>query len=437
MFFIAWPAAIEALLVGIVDLVDMGMVSSLGLAAVSAIGITSQPKRILLMFTLALNVGATALVSRRIGEKDQKGANHCLHQFLWVSVLLAFGLYTAGIILARPLMLLAGANEETLSDAVAYFRILCLGQIPQAAGLTINACLRAEGKTRVTLLTNTTANVVNLLFNYLLIFGKWGFPRMEVTGAAIATSLGSGAAFLISLWSVRTGNRGILHLDLPQEKLRFDVPLLRGAWSVTFSAFHEQFFQRLGLFVFTRVAASLGTVEFAMYQFIMNLANLQGYTYEGFAAAATALTGQSLGMKEPERAERAGRYAVWMGYGSALIMMAVMVLFRHPILGLFSQEDYVIQQGGFLLLFVAASCIPCAGSSVYAGILRGAGDTKAVARMTLWIVAVLRPFLAWLMCYPMRFYQTGVWTAFMLAQILRWILLYLQWRKGNWKMIKL
>ena len=116
VFFIAWPAAIEALLVGIVDLVDMGMVSSLGLAAVSAIGITSQPKRILLMFTLALNVGATALVSRRIGEKDQKGANHCLHQFLWVSVLLAFGLYTAGIVLARPLMLLAGANEETLSD---------------------------------------------------------------------------------------------------------------------------------------------------------------------------------------------------------------------------------------------------------------------------------------------------------------------------------
>ena len=438
VFRIAWPAALEALLIGMVDLVDMAMVSSLKLTAVSAVGITSQPKRILLMFTLALNVAATALVSRRIGAGEKKEANHCMHQFLWVSILMALVLYALGFLFAAPLMKLSGANSETLKDAVDYFRILVIGQIPQAVSLTINACLRAEGKTRVTLLTNTAANVVNLIFNYFLIQGNCGFPRLAVKGAAIATSMGSFAAFLISLYSIRRGNGGILHLDWKQEPRRLDVPLLKGAWNVAFSAFHEQFFQRLGIFAFARIAASLGTVEFAIYQFIMNLANLQGYTYDGFASAATALTGQSLGMKAPERAQRAGKYAVWMGYGTALAIGLSFALFRHPILSIFAEgDDYVIQHGGALLLFVAVSCLPCAGSTVYAGILRGAGDTKAVARVTLWVVAILRPIAAWLFCYPMKLYQYGIWASFTLAHTLRWICLYLHWRQGTWKQIKL
>lgn len=437
IFRIAWPATLESLLVGIVDLVDMAMVSSMGLAAVSAVGVTSQPKRILLMFTLALNVGATVFVSRRIGQKDRGAANHCMHQFLWVSILMALGLYTVGFLLARPFMVLAGANEETLSGAVTYFRILAIGQIPQAISLTINACLRAEGKTRVTLLTNTAANLINLIFNYFLIQGNCGFPRLEIAGAAIATSMGSLATCLISLWSIRRGNGGILFLDLRVEKVKLDLPLLKGAWSVTFSAFHEQFFHRVGLFVFTRLAASLGTAEFAVYQFVMNLANLQGYTYDGFAAAATAMTGQSLGMEHPDRAQKAGKYAVWMGYGTAFVLAVLFVLFRHLFLRFFSQEAYAISRGGQLLMFVAFSCVPCAGSTVYAGILRGAGDTKAVARTTLWIVAVLRPFAAWLLCYPLGLHQSGIWCAFALAHSLRWLFLYLHWRRGSWKQIKL
>lgn len=438
VFQIAWPAALEALLIGVVDLVDMAMVSSLKLSAVSAVGVTSQPKRILLMFTLALNVAATALVSRRIGAGEKKEANHCMHQFLWISIFMALVLYALGFLLAAPLMKLSGANSETLGDAVDYFRILVIGQVPQAVSLTINACLRAEGKTRVTLLTDTAANVVNLIFNYFLIQGNCGFPRLAVKGAAIATTMGSFAAFLISLYSIRRKNGGILHLDLKGEQCRLDLPLLKGAWKVAFSAFHEQFFQRLGIFAFARIAASLGTVEFAIYQFIMNLANLQGYTYDGFASAATALTGQSLGMKAPERARQAGKYAVWMGYATAGFIALSFALFRHPILSVFAKGDhYVIQHGGALLLFVAVSCIPCSGSTVYAGILRGAGDTRAVARITLWVVAILRPIAAWLFCYPMKLYQVGIWTAFTLAHTLRWICLYLHWRKGTWKQIKL
>lgn len=437
IFAIAWPAALESLFTGIVDLVDMAMVSSLSLGAVAAIGVTSQPKRILLMFFLALNVGAAVLVSRRIGEKNMQEANRCMHCFLVYCLLLAGGLYSLSFFLARPFMLAAGANQEILEDAVTYFRILVAGQFLQAVSLTVNTCLRAEGKTRVTLQTNVAANLVNLLFNYFLIYGTWGFPRLGVAGAAIATSLGSAAACLISLWSVRSGKTGILHLEFRRAYWKLDLKTLRGIWSIIYSAFQEQFFQRLGLFLYTRLAAGLGTVEFALYQFVMNLANLQGYTYDGFTVTATAMTGQSLGGKDPERAEESNRHILRLGYWTAGAIAVIFVLGRSRILSFFSDDAYVVQKGAFLLLFVAASCIPCSGASAYAGALRGAGDTKTVARQTLLSTAVFRPVLAWALCMPCGLRQTGIWIAFFAAHLLRWLLLRARYREGRWKTISL
>ena len=435
IFAMAWPAALESLLVGIVDLVDMAMVSSLGLTAVASVGVTAQPKRILLMFILALNVGATALVSRRIGEKRLDEANQCMRQFVLVCAILSLILYGTGALFAVPFMRFCGANDETLTDAVIYFRILAAGQLLQAVSLTINACLRAAGKTRVAFTTNLTANIVNLIFNYLLIFGKFGFPRWGVAGAATATSLGSAAALLISLWSVRKSAGGILCLQIDRNFWHLQLRQLSSVKKVTLSAFQEQFCQRLGLFLFTRLAASLGTVEFALYQFIMNLANLQGYTYDGFATTATALTGQGLGAGDADYAQRSTRYSAVDGYITAAVIAICFALFRSQILGFFTQEAPVIAAGGPLLLIVAASCIPCSGATVYAGALRGAGDTKSVARITLFIVAALRPFSAWLLCYPMGLGQLGIWLAFGLAHTLRWIALYFRYRTGRWRQI--
>lgn len=437
IFSMAWPAALESLFVGAVELVDTAMVSSLGLAAVAAVGITSQPKRILLMFFLALNVGASALVSRRIGQGEHQEANRCMHRFLVYCLLLAALLYTGGFLLARPFLIISGANAEFLEDAVVYFRILVVGQFFQALSLTINACLRAEGRTRVTLQTNVAANLINLVFNYFLIYGKCGFPRLEVAGAAIATSLGSAAAFLISLWSIRRGNRGILHLCLERTYWRLDLKALPGIWPVTFSAFQEQFFQRLGLFLYTRLAAGLGTAEFALYQFVMNLANLQGYTYDGFAVTATAMTGQSLGARKPEAAEQSTYATLRLAYGTAALIAVFLTVGRGWILGFFSDEAYIIQEGSYLLLFVAASCLPCAGASTYAGALRGAGDTKAVAWHTLLSTAVFRPILAWLLCTPCALQQSGIWIAFFAAHFLRCLLLRSRYRKGEWRTISL
>ena len=432
---IAWPAALEGLAVNIVDLVDMAMVSKLGLTAVAAVGITVQPKRILLMPILSLSIGATALVSRQIGAKEPDKANHSMQQFLLLCLAGGAVLYGAGFLFAEPFMCFCGANEETLTGSVLYFKILVIGQFLQAMSLMINACLRAAGKTRISMTTNLTANIVNVVFNYLLIFGNLGFPRWGVAGAAAAASLGSLSAFLISLWSVRKSAGGPLCLSFDRSFWRPDPQPVASVGSITFSAFQEQFFQRLGLFLFTRLAASLGTVEFALYQMIMNIANLQGYTLDGVATAATALTGQSLGAERPDLAEQYGKSALQIGYILQIVLGAFFILFRYQILGFFTDETSVIAAGIPLLYVMEAGCYLSSGAAVYFGALRGAGDTRAPARVTLIIVAIVRPLVSWLLCYPAGLRLMGIWIGYCIAHILRWLFIRRHYRKGNWKSI--
>ncbi len=436
-FSIAWPAAVEALLINVVELVDMAMISRLGLSAVAAVGLTVQPKRILLMPVLALNTGASVLVSRRIGEGCPEEANRCMRQFLLLCAGVSALVYGGGFFLARPFMLFSGADADTLGDSVVYFRILMAGQLLHAASMTINACLRAAGKTRVSMTTSLAANLVNVVFNYLLIFGNGGFPRWGVAGAAAATSIGSLCALLISLWSVREGAGGILFLSFAPHMWRMEPRSLFSVRGIVLSAFQEQLCQRIGLFLFTRLAASLGMVEFALYQIVMNIANLQGYTYDGVATAATALTGQSLGAGSGELADRYNRISLRIGYGIAAVIAAAVVLFRRELLGFFIEEESVAAAGSLLLLLVEAGSLPCCGAVVYFGALRGAGDTKAVARVTLIIVAAIRPVLSWALCYPLGLRHLGVWIGYLAAHILRWYAIRSHYRKGEWRSIRI
>ena len=433
---IAWPAAVEALLVNIVELVDMAMISRLGLSAVAAVGLTIQPRRILLMPVLALNTGASVLVSRRMGEGCPEDANRCMRQFVLLCVVVSALVYGGGFCLARPFMRFSGADADTLRDSVVYFRILMAGQLLQSVSLTVNACLRAAGKTRVSMTTNLAANLMNVVCNYLLIFGNLGFPRWEVAGAAAATALGSLSALLISLWSVRRGAGGVLFLPLAPAAWRIEPQKLLAVRGIVFSAFYEQLCQRIGLFLFTRLAASLGMVEFALYQIVMNIANLQGYTYDGVATAATALTGQSLGAGKEELAERYNRISLGIGYGIAAVIGVGIVLFRQELLGLFVKEADVAAAGSRLLLLVEAGSLPCCGAVVCFGALRGAGDTKAVARVTLIIVALIRPALSWGLCYPLGLRHMGIWAGYLAAHILRWYAIRSHYRRGEWKAIR-
>ena len=198
----AWPAIVESFFVAFAGLVDSLMVSSLGSYAVAAVGLTTQPKFVGLSLFFAVNVAISALVARRRGEGNQDAANRILYTAFLFIVLAAVVLSTVFVVFANPIIEFCGSAPETHDSAVLYFRIIMGGMIFNCIQMGINSAQRGAGNTKITMRTNITSNTINIIFNYLLIGGKFGFPKWGIQGAALATVLGTVVACVMSILSI-------------------------------------------------------------------------------------------------------------------------------------------------------------------------------------------------------------------------------------------
>ncbi|MBQ7867011.1 MAG: MATE family efflux transporter [Clostridia bacterium] len=436
---IAWPSTVEGALLSVISSVDTMMVGTLGAAAIAAVGLTNQPRMIMLVLAQALCIGTTALCARRKGAHDQAGANSCLNQSLAIITVIGAVMTLIGYFGAEWLMKMGGANEETLELSVAYFRIIALGFLPSCWQLCICAAMRAIGKTRVTMTTNITANLINVCLNYVLINGKLGFPALGVRGAAIATLCGTVTASFICI-AVVLQKGGYYHLALP----RFDRTTLDGLTKVGSSSMVEAVCLRAGFLILARLIAGIGTNAFAAYQIVGQVTSLSFTLGDGVGTAGTSLVGQSLGAKRKDRAMAHAGVAYRMGVIVALALMLVITLFSRQIALLFTTEEEIIYSVTLSLDLVIASMIPQNGRVVHSGTLRGAGDVKFVAMCALLSVTLLRPILTWLFCYPLnhllpswQLAVLGPWLAFLLDAVIRNQLLGRRVRQGKWLDIKL
>ena len=436
---IAWPSTIEGALLSIIGSIDTMMVGTLGPAAIAAVGLTAQPRMILLICAQALCVGTTALCARRKGAGDRAAANSCLNQSLALVTALGVIMSLLGYFGAGLLMRVAGANEDTREMSVAYFRIISLGMMFNCWSLCICAAMRAIGKTRITMVTNITANLVNVCLNYVLINGKLGFPRLGVRGAAIATVCGTAVSCLIAISFVCRAD-GYYHLAPP----KFDRATLNGLVKVGSSSMVESAFLRIGFLINTRMIAGIGTYAFAAYQIVSQVTSLSFTLGDGIATAGTSLVGQSLGARRRDLAMAhvhiARRISVFVSLG----LMLVIFLFRRQLALLFTTEEEIILGVTLSFYVVIVGMLPQNGRVVFSGCLRGAGDTKFVALVALVSVAVLRPILTYLFCYPLNSALPGLqiavmgpWIAFDIDAFVRNWLLRRRIKQGKWLDIRL
>ena len=436
---IAWPSTVEGALLSIISSIDTMMVGTLGPAAIAAVGLTSQPRMILLICAQALCVGTTALCARRKGAGDPQAANSCLNQSLALVTVLGVIMALLGFFGADWFMRLAGANEDTMEMSVAYFRIISLGLVFNCWSLCICAAMRAIGKTRITMVTNITANLVNVCLNYVLINGKLGFPRMGVRGAAIATVCGTIVSCCIAVGFVCRKN-SYYHLRLP----KFDRVTLQGLTRVGSSSMLEAGCLRVGFLITARLVAGIGTNAFAAYQIVNQVTSLSFTLGDGVSAAGTSLVGQSLGAKDPDLAMVHVRITRRISIYVSLGLMLVIFLLRRQLALLFTTDEEIIRSVTLSFYVIIIGMLPQNGRVVYSGCLRGAGDVKYVAMVALISVMVLRPILTWLFCYPLAaalpalsLAVIGPWLAFVIDAIVRNHLLYRRIKQGNWLSIKL
>lgn len=434
-FNLAWPSMTESVLVCLTGAVDTMMVGSISPEAISAVGITNQPKFILLSLIFSLNVGITAVIARRKGEQDQDGANRCMKQSIMVASILAILLFLLGNLIAEPLLRFAGAGEDYLADAVLYFRIIMVGIFFNSIGLAINAAQRGVGNTRISMTTNMTANIVNVIFNYFLINGACGFPKWGVMGAAVATALGNFVAFLMALGSILPKKR---YLSLfSGAKWRFDRHTMGSVTKVGLSACAEQVAMRVGFFVYSKLVAGLGTIPFATHQVCMNILSISFGFGDGLSVASATLVGQSLGAKRPDMARLYASVCQRIALIISTVLFILFIVFRRECVGLFTTDATIIEQGSILMIIIAFTTHAQTSQVIITGALRGAGDAMYVALTSLISIAIVRPTLTWLLCYPVGLGLIGAWYGVLIDMFLRLIINFSHFKRGSWTTIKL
>lgn len=434
---IAIPSVLELVLVSLVGSVDTMMVGSLGAEAIAAVGLVGQPRMLLLCIFFALNIGVTAVVARRKGEGRQDTANEALRTALVLIAGLGVVVTAIALPLARPLMWLAGAKEDTVDLAQTYFTIVSSVLPLNALTLCINAAQRGVGNTRITMYVNIVSNAVNIVFNYLLIGGNLGFPRMGVAGAALATLIGFVAGFLLSVYSVasRKSAGRFLHISIHNSwKPRRDS--LQAIGKVGGNAMLEQVALRIGFFVYARLVADLGTIPLAAHHLCMQFLNLSFSFADGLGVAGTSLVGQMMGRGRPDLSMMYGKVAQRVAMVMALCLASVLVTLRYPLVGLFTSEAEVTALAVQVMLVVAAFQPLQASSVVISGCLRGAGDTRYVAGIMLVCVALIRPILTYVGIHWIGLGLLGAWCASFIDMSLRLTCVYRRFAGGKWFAIK-
>lgn len=432
---VAWPSMMESIFISLISSVDLIMVGGIGANAIAAVGITNQPKFIILAVILSLNVAVTVIVSRRKGEQNQDSANRCLRNAIVLSFIFSLVLSFLGFLYAKEILSLAGANADYIDLAVNYFKIIMIGNFFYGIGLTITAAQRGIGNTKISMRTNLTANVVNLIFNYLLINGIGFFPQLGVTGAAIATMLGNICAFAMAVYSVRHPE-GFLYIARKQN-WAFDKKTLKDLYKIASSAFVEQVFMRIGFFAYTKTVASLGTLAFATHQVCMNIINLSFSVGDGLSIATSSLVGVSLGSKRKDLAIIYCKTTQRIGKLIGVILCVLMVIFRKECIQLFSPDPQIIELGSQIIFIIAATIFFQITQVITFGCLRGAGDVRFTAITSLASVTVIRPILTYVLAFPLGFGLIGAWVSLFLDQLVRFFASQIRFKQGKWVHIKI
>ncbi len=432
---LAAPTLVEMVLVSLTGMADMIQVGRLGAAAITSVGLTNQPMMLLQSFFQALNVGTTALVARFIGQNKPDDASRTLQQTFVVTILLGVLVSCfAGLASARILMFM-GAEPEVISQGTPYFQVVGYGFIFNAIAMAIASALRGAGDTRTPMTVNLWANLVNIVFNHILIWGTFGFPKWGVFGAGVATTLSRAVA---AVWFVIVAMKGdkSLRLDF-KEKYRPDSEILSRIFKVGFPAALEQLVLRSGQVAFAKVVSSLGTVMFAAHQVAMNILSLSFMPGQAFATSSTTLVGQYLGAERPDDAERCANTTRDMGLWVGLSMAAVFVLFGKYIARLYSPTDMDVVLVSALVLKIYAFAQPAQSIQfVLSGGLRGAGDTRYPLYTTAAGMWIGRVFLGWLFVNVFGLGLPGAWLGMGIDQFIRGGLIWLRFQSGKWKHAK-
>ena len=439
---IALPSLVELVLTSLTSMADQIMVGrlpgQLGVQALSAVGLCMNPKFILMTALMAINTGTTAVVARYRGMGNQEKANQTFKQSLIFNIFLSAIMMVIGVVFARELIGLIAGNgisETTVEYAVTYFRIQMYGFIPLMMTNTVTSTLRAIGDSKMPMVYNTIANVVNLFFNYGLIYGKLGMPEMDVAGASLATVIGQCVAFVIAMYIMFSKKRYV-YIDF-KEKTGYNKTIMSNVLGIGLPSMLEQLCLRIGIIIYSRIVASLGDISYATHMVCMNIQSLTFMSGMAFQNSATTLMGQSLGRRRLDMADNYTRMTRNISFWISCIIGVVLALFGGQIVNIYNSTPEIVEMGGKLLAIVAITQPFQSSQFVTTGALRGAGDTKYPAVVIFICTLIVRSVLGYIFVIQLNMGLVGAWFAIVVDQLLKTAMIFARYNTGKWRFFKL
>ncbi|NCU05913.1 MAG: MATE family efflux transporter [Chitinophagaceae bacterium] len=436
VFLLAIPMILELGFESVFAVVDMYFVSHLPNSknAIATVGLTESVISLVYTIAIGLSTAATAVVARRIGEKNPDAATHAGAQAIIISMMVAIVLSVLGVVFAADILRLMGAAPAVVEEGTSFTRIMMGGSTVIILLFLINGIFRGAGDAAMAMRSLWIASIFNIILCPLLIYGYGPFPELGLKGAAIATTIGRGVGVLYQCYYLFNGNR-LLKMKWPHFK--WDAPVAKTLFEVAWPA-TLQFFIQSGSWIVLAwlVSVTGGTDASAGYQVAIRNVVFFILPAWGLSNAAATLVGQNLGAKEPLRAEQS---VLLTTKYNAIFMAAVMLLFiffASPIISIFTKEPEVHRFGVLSLQIIGSGYVFYGIGMVMIQALNGAGDTKTPTWINFICFWLFQIPLGYLLAKTFNLGPVGAFLAIPIAETLIALTAWYFFKRGKWKEVQ-
>ncbi len=435
IFILALPAVLEMSLNTMLGVADTLMISRIiGKEGLAAVGFANQIFFTLIFIFSSFNAGATAMIARSYGERNYKRLNKIMGQNLTLNTSIGIGVFILTFLFAGNILSVYDITPQVKSLGVTYLKVVSFSQFFMFISFAMAASLRGAGDTKTPMYITGSANILNIIGNYVLMTGYGIFPEMGIAGAALSTTISrmlAAFAYILVVFNVKE------KMQLKLSNLKLSKEILKPLWKFSYAAGLEQLSMQLAFFLNGIIISLLSTTSEAAFRILINIESISFMPAIGTSIATATLVGKHLGEKNPEESLKTGFTAAAMGIAWGLFMGIIFLLFPKPIISLFTTEQVVIDASLTTLRVAGLNQAPLAFMIIMAGALRGTGDTKGVmiiTAMRLWFMFVP---LTYLFTILLNQGVTGVWYAEISSFVVFSFVIFKRFQAMEWTEIRM
>ena len=434
IFVLSIPVVIEMLGEGLFAIVDIAFVSRVSVNAISTVGLTESMMFIVYSIAIGLSMAATAVVSRRVGEKDQDGASSSTLQAIIIAITVGLLIGGFGFIYAEEILYLMDATPEVVDEGLGYTKILFASNVIVMLLFIINGAFRGAGDSAIAMRVLLIANGLNIILDPIFIFGFGPIPALGVKGAAIATTIGRGIAVLIQ-FAYLFGGMSRIKLLTKKIKVQFDI--IGNLLKISLGGIGQFLVESASWIVLIRILSGLGTEYVAGFTIGFRIIAFTLLPSWGLAQAAAALVGQNLGAQKPDRAETS---VVRSAIFNTVFLLLVSIVFYlgagFIVKEWFTEEPKIVELASLTLKVICLGYVFFAFGMVVSQAFNGAGDTRTPTIINIVCFWAVQLPLAYLLTQYFDMGMMGVLICIAFSHSIHAVISVAVFRKGNWKHIR-